>query len=248
MRRLALSFIPLLCILYSCTSINHIADVQSNTVRLDTLMLLEDKSMESKIAPYRDELLAQMNVPIATLDSDLKKASPNSTLGNWFADILHNAGEKIFETEVDFALQNSGGLRIPGIKQGAITVGQIYELMPFDNTLQLVYLEAKDIRLLTAKMVDKGGWPISHGLEMSVLDSTVQSIKIKGKPLEENTSYKVIIPDYIANGGDNCNFLIPLKREESPKMIRDVVIEYLKEQTKDSITQSAITTKRFIRL
>ncbi len=246
-KTLFFSFV-LFTLCYACQTTNHLADVQSNSVRLDTLMVSEDQAMLAKIEPYRTDLMDQMNVAIAPLDTDLRKASPNSTLGNWFADILHASGEEIFNTKVDFAIQNSGGLRIPGLKEGDITVGLIYELMPFDNKLHLVSLGSAELKLLFDKMVEKGGWPISYGLQMSVMDSVVTDIKIHGQAIEDDKLYQVIIPDYIANGGDNCDFLVPLERKKSNIFIRDALIDYLKAQTEQGKIQTADATKRYIEL
>lgn len=234
-------------LLSGCKYVQHHANIEARQLRIDTQMLVQDQEIEAMIQPYKETLEDKMNEVIGILDDDLQKHKPNSTLGNWFADVLAKQGAVIFDEDVDFAIQNYGGLRIPEIKKGELTVGQIYELMPFDNTFILVDLRTQDVLALAAKMAQKGGWPISEAISYTLQDTVASDIMIHGEPLANDKVYKVIIPDYIANGGDNCHFLVDLPRKESSILLRDGIIDYVRQETKAGRTLHVDNSKRINR-
>ena len=189
-----------------------------------------DASIDNMIDPYRDQLSETMNTKIATNALHMPKRRPNSLLGNWFCDVLLAASENLSQSDIDFACQNYGGLRLPSVGKGDITVGTIYELMPFDNTLVILESDGKIVNQLIQRIAEKGGWPISDGLSFTMVDGKAEAIMINDKPLDLNGEYRFALPDYIANGGDDCHFLEKAKRIETGKLLRDVMIDHLKTQ------------------
>jgi 2',3'-cyclic-nucleotide 2'-phosphodiesterase (5'-nucleotidase family) len=128
---------------------------------------------------------------------------------------------------VDVALQNYGGFRIPFLPKGPITKGNVYELMPFDNKLVVLELSAGLTRRLIDQMSNDGGWPISKGLNYKIEYGAASDIKIAGNDLDESKTYRIAMPDYVANGGGDCDFLIAIEQEDTGVFIRDIIIEYL---------------------
>src|SRR6478609_4376489 len=61
---------------------------------------------------------------------------PESGLGNLMADCMKTMAEKKFNRKVDAGFMNQFGIRT-SIPKGNITVGKIFELMPFDNLVVL---------------------------------------------------------------------------------------------------------------
>ncbi len=223
--------------------VHHLADVNVNNLRLDSTKTY-DKSIDSLIAPYRREMQKEMGVVINQLDQDLVKRRPNSNLGNWFCDLMLAAGNDLFDIDADFAAQNYGGIRVPSISKGSITKGKIFELMPFDNTLLHLEMNADLVQQLLDRIAEYGGWPISKNLSFTIQDSTATNILIKGEPLSADKTYSVLLPDYIANGGDDCDFLLAAKRTDSGKFIREAVIDHLIKMTENSISNSVDSAER----
>ena len=188
---------------------------------------LDDQEIDQMIAPYRSQLDETMNTKIATNTTHMAKKRPNSLLGNWFTDVLLDASENLSQRPIDFAAQNYGGLRLPSVAKGDITVNTIYELMPFDNTLVILEANGTIVNKLVQRIAKKGGWPISRGLSFTISDDKAVDIMIQGKPLDLSDTYLFALPDYIANGGDDCFFLKDAKRHETGKLLRDVIIEHL---------------------
>ena len=210
----------------SKTQYVHVADIDTDYIRVNKYAAKEDKTVKDMIAPYKVQLDAEMNVVLGEIAEDMIKSKPNSNLGNWFADLLQNIANIEFDGYVDFAVQNYGGLRVPVVAKGELTVGDIYEVMPFDNKLVILNLSGEKTLMLLNRIADYGGWPISSNLTFGIEDEKAIDIMIKGEPFDLKKSYRVALPDYTANGGDRCTFLKEEPQEDNDKMIRDLIIEY----------------------
>jgi len=204
----------------------HVADIDTDYIRVNRYSAKEDKKVKDMISPYKEQLDAEMNVVLGVLAEDMVKSKPNSNLGNWFADLLQTTANIEFDGYVDFAVQNYGGLRVPVVAKGDLTVGDIYEVMPFDNKLVVLNLTGEKTLMLLNRIADYGGWPISSNLTFTIEDEKATDIVIKGESFDIKKSYRVALPDYTANGGDRCTFLKEEPQEDNDKMIRDLVIEY----------------------
>ena len=240
-----LFYLSIFCIsIWSCSSSKtYISNLDPDRIEVSSAYQ-EDASVANLIAPYKKEVTSQMIEVIGTLDKKLSKRRPNSNLGNWFADALKDEASVIYNNKVDFAVQNYGGIRIPSLAAGAITVGNIFELMPFDNKLLILTCDGATVKKLTDRIAEKGGWPISDGLSFRIVENHSEDVMIHGEPLDMSKRYVAAIPDYIANGGDNCEFLLEMNRVDTEKYVRDIVIDHLRKEFKDGTTQSVDNTKR----
>lgn len=191
-----------------------------------------DEAVLKMIAPYKKELDKTMNEVIGELTETMEKDRPNSTLANFMCDAMVNVAKKRFpDKTIHFGVMNYGGIRIPSIPKGPITVSKLYELMPFDNTLVIMSLDKETTRLLAERIISIGGWPVSKGLKILAKGKTIEQILINGIDLNEiNEEIFLAVPDYVANGGDNSYMLVNRPREDSGIYIRDILIEYVKEQ------------------
>ena len=75
-----------------------------------------------------------MNTVIGFSTIGLTKKLPESGLGNLIADAMKEMAQKKYATKVDAAFVNYGGIR-SYIPKGEITIGKIFEIMPFDNLI-----------------------------------------------------------------------------------------------------------------
>ncbi len=212
------------------SSKQHISDVNVEYVRASEIYDHEGPSkIQEMIIPYKTEMESEMGLILGYLPEDLIKDRPNSNMGNWFADALLEMSNKYDNQNVDIAIQNYGGLRIPFLAKGEITKGNIYELMPFDNKLIVLDLNATLLQRLLDEIANSGGWPISQGLNFKIDNGKAVAIKFNEMDLDINKTYRVAMPDYIANGGGDCDFLIEIEQKHSGTYIRDVIIEYLSD-------------------
>lgn len=225
MSRISALFIVLLA-LVGCKTY-HAAQMDVGKTRIDTTLAEVDLEMAAFIEPYRAKLDAKMNTVLCQNEANMEKGKPESTLTNWFADALYAATLQHYDIDVDFAIQNYGGIRRGSVAKGDITVGTIYELMPFDNEMIILELDSANVQTLCDRMASSGGWPVSKELRFIITDNKANHITIQGEPLTDDMTYHAMIPDYIANGGDGLKFLIDLKRYRNGVLIRDGLLQYL---------------------
>lgn len=212
----------------------HITNIQPEQYRIEDENISEgDPRTDSLINPYRSQLEAEMNQIIGEAAMDLTKGDTESTLGNWYSDLLHERSEHYLGKPIDFAIMNNGGIRIPAITKGPVTKGKIFELMPFDNMMVVVYLDKAHLMEMINHMAAGRGWPVSKTLRYKIREGVPEHILLHGKPLEDDKVYAIGVSDYLADGGGRCDYLVGQKRVDLGVFMRDAIIEYIQKQTKE---------------
>jgi 2',3'-cyclic-nucleotide 2'-phosphodiesterase (5'-nucleotidase family) len=194
-----------------------------------------DSSMLLAIRPYKDSLDKQMGRVLAISDTLLSKAgNPESDLGNLMCDLIlaqsrNYAIDKVpIGTKIDFTFLNTGGIRLPNLPKGNITLGRVMELMPFENLIDIITVDGRTLDTLFTFMASKGGWPVS-GARYKISNGKAVEVYIQGQPLDVNKQYTLAVSDYLAQGGDNCKALIPYPKIMLKKSLRDALIDGLIE-------------------
>ncbi len=226
-------FLLLVCWLAAC-KVNHLAQIQPQGYRMEpqsTALPPADEAIEALIMPYKTQLDAEMNEVIGTAAHTLATGKPEGTLGNWMSDLFQEQISAYMGKTIDFAMMNSGGIRIPTLQQGQITRGKIYELMPFDNMLVVVYVDASVVQEFADKMAREGGSPVSRQLRFVINNGKALNVTVNGQPLQPGRVYSIGTSDYIANGGSDHTFFVDKPRDEVGVLMRDAIIEYVKKQT-----------------
>jgi 2',3'-cyclic-nucleotide 2'-phosphodiesterase (5'-nucleotidase family) len=230
------AFLISLLLLLSCGT-QRIVDYDHGGVSIDST--LGGGGLDSLISPYRSAMEEEMNVVIGEATIGLENGKPESALGNFASEATYEAGfkygnqhDEIGEEAMinSFAMLNTGGLRAP-VNKGKVTVGNIYELMPFDNMIVLVKISAEKARELARYLYEKNGQPIFNA--SFVLSADNEQMKIAGQDYEFNEDIVVITTDYLAGGGDNMTFFEdPLGYWDTGMFLRDVLINYVKDKKK----------------
>ncbi len=231
----------------ACSQSGKITKVETSQYAFrDTLNASVDSMIEREIQPYRDGMANQMNEVIGTSDVALTKGQPESLLGNLFSDVCFSiANETYFTTsysKADFAFFNNGGIRAQ-LPKGKITRGNIFELMPFENELVVLSLTGSQVKRIIDYMASKDGVPVSH-LRFKIINQQPSDILIDGVPFDSTKEYKALTSDYLANGGDQYFFLTEVKKEHLNLKIRDALILYFQQQTKQGNTITANLDQR----
>lgn len=191
-----------------------------------------DSAAQVLIKPFRDSLSARMDVVIGTSEMELVKQQPESTLGNFCADaILDYTLTLLPEKRIHASVINYGGLRIPALPKGEITVGKIYELMPFDNFITVVWISGDSLQSLCNTIAAAGGWPVA-GLSFRIENKKAVDIKVQNAPVVTSSEYGIVVSDYLANGGDNMTMLRTDKMTTTGVFMRDALINYIKSLDK----------------
>jgi 2',3'-cyclic-nucleotide 2'-phosphodiesterase (5'-nucleotidase family) len=124
-------------------SANHTYTSQQ---RIDST-LVSNSQADELISSYKQQLDAEMNKVIGYADTILSNEGKfgESSLGNFVADLMLYQARKMYKDTVHLAFINArGGLRVP-INQGDITVGEIFELMPFDNEMLIIKIKGDEL-------------------------------------------------------------------------------------------------------
>ncbi|WP_229707461.1 5'-nucleotidase C-terminal domain-containing protein [Sphingobacterium alkalisoli] len=196
--------------------------------------LPEDTAIVNYYSPFKKTMEGEMNRQIGISEKFLNKSrsEPEFLIGNFFADALLEIGKKI-DPAVEISFSTKGGIRSE-LKQGAVTVGSMFELMPFENTITLLDISGSDLLVLADFIANTGGQPIG-GFTMKIKDNQVITIRLNGKAIDPAKSYKLVTYDYLANGGDNVKGLsTPLKRINTSILVREGLINYVEQLTKEN--------------
>lgn len=229
----------ILLIFTSCFSTN----LKETEIRFDTLTynrsvnseIPDDTQTLALINPYKARMSAEMSTYIATVDSPFSNAFFTGNLGRLAADYMLLTANKISEKEFGIpchiAISNNGGFRT-GLYPGAITLQQLYEVMPFENELVLVQISGKDVDSLFQYIAQLQGTPAA-GFEMIFSKGNTRqlnrylSVKLNThpiltvndllnpsytQPLDTRRDYLIAVNSYMAVGGDGFTMLKNAKK------------------------------------
>ena len=117
---------------------------------------------------------------------------------------------------VEFAITNGGGLRA-SIDQGEVTMGEVLEVLPFQNTLATFQLTGKDVVASlesgVSQIEDGGGrFPQVSGLRytfdpsVAANEGRIKSVEVRDgdnwTPIDEAKTYTIATNNFMRAGGD----------------------------------------------
>jgi 2',3'-cyclic-nucleotide 2'-phosphodiesterase (5'-nucleotidase family) len=231
MKHIVLSLKWLLFLLFvtSCKTVYQPKTLQYADYRI-TPASPQSETLAKFLQPYADSVNKSMNDVIAIAAVSLEKKQPEGSLGNMMADAMLAKARDVYQVKVDAATANNGGIRINQLPAGNITRGKIFELMPFDNIIVLVQLNGKLLQQLLDHIAGRGGWPLA-GITMQIKDKKAVGVLVGGVPLSEAIIYTIALPDYIANGGDDCTMLRAIPQQNKGYLLRDAILGYLSDMS-----------------
>ncbi len=145
--------------------------------------------------------------------------------GNFLADLAREV------TGADIALFNGGGFRA-SIPAGTVTLKHVYQAFPFRNELVLGTLTGAQIvealkRSASLDPADNpGGFLQVSGLRYVIAGGELESASLTARPINPAERYKVVLPDFLAAGGDGYTMLKEMEQKVmSGRLISDIVIE-----------------------
>lgn len=220
-------FLILPALLFSCSHYTAV-DYRTENLRVNSNGAADSIALQT-IAPYKNALSSEMDEVIGYCPADMTRKKPESSLGNFVCDALLNQAREMYGKPIDFAVYNYGGLRLDAIYAGKLTRGKIFELLPFENFGVVVTLDAQTTARLIQKIVDEGGWPVG-GISFLAESGKADLIKINARPFDTTAVYHVLMNDYMANGGDNLDFLRGQQTDFLGATIRDIILAYIEKQ------------------
>lgn len=235
--------------LLSCkTQKPQLSSVQQQSIQMNK-EVVADPEFSKEIEPFKDVLDKEMNAVLIVSENVAEKGTPESNLGNIVTDmVLFKAKQysKEINKQVDFCMLNNGGLR-GSLPKGDITLGKVFELMPFENEIAIVTISGEKTKQLFNYVAKVGGAPMS-GVKFAITDSAAVDIFIDGKEFDASKNYTVATSDYLAYGGDKYNFFKnPVEFIFLKHKLRDAMVEYMIEEGKKGNTLKPKTDGRIIK-
>lgn len=188
------------------------------------------------ITEYRSKLIDEMSEVVGFSSMYMPNSRPEGLLSNMVADFTYNLGKQYCKENklpytVDASIVNIGGLRKP-MPQGNITLGDIYEISPFENKLLIVALYGKDLRKLFDHITRSGGEGIGNiKLIADKETKKLQKAWIDNKALDDEKVYHIISIDYLISGGDGMvAFSKKIDEVDMNLKSRDALLNYVKEE------------------
>lgn len=154
-------------------------------------------------------------------------------LGQWVTEVMAK------EAKAQIAIQNGGGLRRT-LEKGNITMGDMYEIMPFDNYLVVMDLTGADIKkaidhgIMNPKITDGAfsGLIVEYDSSKEFENRITKITLSDGTPLDMNKKYRVVVNDFMYTGGDEYDFKNATNVDETYIPVRDFLVEQIKKNKK----------------
>ena len=151
----------LLLALGGCKIKGPLTALPTTNIAIDST-IVESEKMKSIIEPYTQNMAAAMDEVIGFSPAFLEKKKPSSILGSFMAEAVYQSASATVE-RIDFCLLNYGGIRST-LDSGEITVGEVFQIMPFENEITILTLSKVQLDTLFKIIEDKGGEPFANHL------------------------------------------------------------------------------------
>lgn len=189
----------------------------------------DDEAISEYIGPYVREMARTMDRVLTVSKGTFERGKPEGALGNLAADIVRYRATAEMGKRVHISVMNNGGLRVP-LPEGEITVGHIYELMPFENYIAVLRFSGDQIRQIADELAAVNGEAVS-GIRFRIADDHARDILIDSLNVEPDRHYWLATNNWMADGGGDVPTLWePIERRNIDVLIRDAIIEYLRNR------------------
>jgi 5'-nucleotidase / UDP-sugar diphosphatase len=182
---------------------------------------------KARVETGYDEIIGEAIYPVT------RTGEGESLLGNLICDAMR------WKLNGDIAITNKGGVRTD-LPAGHITPRDVFNVLPFDNTLCAVNVTGQFLKDLMEDKVAYGGSGLYvSGMKIKIdrdkpRGERVVSLDVGGQPYVPDKSYRLVTIDYLLEGNSGMEALTPLRDQaaiESGTYMRDAVIEYIRDHS-----------------
>ncbi|AQR74132.1 bifunctional UDP-sugar hydrolase/5'-nucleotidase [Sphingomonas sp. LM7] len=168
------------------------------------------------VKTYADRPIGRLTAPAPRTDEQMRE----QVLGNLLADVQLAATAAPEKGGAEIAFMNAGSARASLVPRadGAITFGDIYAAQPYSNTLVVKSLTGKQVLAVLEQQFDENkaggrnlllvsrgfgfGYDLGRPVGQRVIDP-----KLNGAPMVADRTYRVVVSNFLANGGDGFTTL-----------------------------------------
>ena len=219
----------------------HLKDIEYKN---DKDIIKQDPAIVKLINNLNSEFKDEYNTVIGSYKKEIPLLYPairqeQIFLGRYLADILMK------DKNVDLSILNAGAIR-SSIKEGNFTENDAILVFPFMNKLVSIEINGEEFESILEKSYSiypdlfAGLLQISSNVEFELnLDNPpydrVYDIKVSGKKLDKNKKYKILLPDFLQQGGDGYSILKNKKIIENFGYIHENLKKYVKNNSPISL-------------
>jgi 2',3'-cyclic-nucleotide 2'-phosphodiesterase/3'-nucleotidase len=177
----------------------HRARVVGHTLHrtyADSVSVAPNDPIARIVSRYNAEVAPIMNRVVGIARDVLRRDGP--AMGNFVTDVMRAA------TGADVAITNSGGLRAD-LDAGGITLGEIFEVLPFDNTIVTVRLSGAEIKMAIEENPSRAlfsGLRARYDTSRPLGDRLIGMEDAAGRAISPADTLTVVTNDFMAQGGD----------------------------------------------
>ena len=200
--------------------------LRGELVELDPQHHPDDLATTAWFTDATKDLAAHWDAVIGTLDVPPyeDRGARSTPAGNLVADAFRSAAN------AQVGITNKGGLRTR-LQAGPLTRRQVYELLPFDNTLVSMTLTGAQLRAVLQGSLGKDRRPVEIGggsyryTERSG-ERVLVDVTVDGAPLDDGKAYRVATSSFLARGGDGLSaFARGTDVKDHGVLLRDVLLQ-----------------------
>ncbi|CAI0788467.1 bifunctional UDP-sugar hydrolase/5'-nucleotidase periplasmic precursor [Serratia entomophila] len=169
-----------------------------------TRQIAEDPTMMKLLTPFQEKGKAQLDVKIGSVNGKLEgdRSKVRFVQTNLARVMLAAQMER---ADADFAVMSGGGVR-DSIESGDITYKNVLKVQPFGNTLVHVDMKGSEVEQYLAVVanmkVDSGAYAQFANVSLVADGKGVSNVKINGRPLQADKTYRMATLNFNALGGD----------------------------------------------
>ncbi|XP_025097410.1 5'-nucleotidase-like isoform X2 [Pomacea canaliculata] len=242
----------------------NVIDYNGKPRLLDASVQNDNATLEM-LKPWREKVSVESSSVIGKTLVNLEGSSTicrirECNLGNLIADGMIYGNRKLLEqdpdrwSDVTIAITNGGGIR-DTIVRGNVTIANILNVMPFQNTIDAITIKGKYLQAALEHSVSRyktcnqtgdlfGGFLQVSGLQVRYdlsqpVGQRVVSVQAlcndclvpRYFPLEAEKVYKVILPSFVRTGGDGYTMFRDnaLNTELYNRLDSEVFLDYVKK-------------------
>lgn len=250
-------FIVFFIFFWGCSPPKYISESSANMAVNQNI--LPDSAIVFWLKPFKDSVELKMSKVISKTSSDLlnirykgkidQSRSQEANIARVCADFMHQTAQLWTSnnplTKVDFTISNYGGFRV-SLFAGNITLGQIYELSPFDNEIVLVQLNGLQMDSLLNQIAKKGGCPMANA-QITLGEDRWLKATINGNAFDSRRNYWVATNDFMQQGGDGFTALkYPQKKIQTGILVREALINGFSREFEETGDINPRNEDRFI--
>lgn len=208
--------------MYDTRTRDFVRPTVSATNHVVTRDVAKDAKITALIAGYKERVGPIASAKVADITADIvadRNSTGSTALGNLIADAQLTDPSVANGATPQIAFMNPGGIRADlthkasmGEGDGVVTYQEAFSVQPFGNYVVSMSLTGKQIYDLLGEQWS-GSYPkilqVSKGFTYAyTVDPAGKgtivpgSVKLNGTPIEQGTTYRVVVNSFLSDGGD----------------------------------------------